>query len=581
MGAVRNQVGLRVAVLRIRDDNLALLLRIAELDHARNLGDDCETLRLSRLEELLDTRKTLGDIATRDTAGMEGSHGQLRTGLTDRLRRDDTDRLADLHRLAGRHVGAVALRANTVHALAGENRANLDRSSAGLLEDAHHSLGALRRDHAVCLDHDFAGVRIHNVLGDVAAGDSVLQTLDGLLAVHEGLDLHVRDFLALGAVHFADNEILRDIDQTSGQVARVCRTERRIRKSLAGAVCGDKVLQNVESLTEVTRDREFDRVTGRIRHQASHTGELLNLLIGTAGTGVRHHEDVVVLVETFEQILGELLIRLLPGLDNLFVAALIGRETAAEVLADLLHARLRLRDEFLLRRRNRHVGNRNRHAGNRRVLVADRLDVVQHFRRAGEAVHVDDLLENLLALLLLDEEVNLGLQRILRLRAIHKAEILRDDFIEENASGRAVLHFREHGAVRHLLREADLNLGLERNLVVRVGEQRLVRTLEEHSLALCAVALLGQVVDAEHHILRRNRDRAAVRRLQEVVRREHEEAALGLRLDRERQVDCHLVAVEVRVKCGTDERMELDCLALDQNRLEGLDAEAVQRRCAV
>ena len=79
-------------------------------------------------------RKTLGDIAARDTAGVEGSHGQLRTGLTDRLRRDDTDRLTDLHRLAGRHVGAVALRANTVHALAGENRANLDRSSAGLLE---------------------------------------------------------------------------------------------------------------------------------------------------------------------------------------------------------------------------------------------------------------------------------------------------------------------------------------------------------------------------------------------------------------------------------------------------------------
>ena len=196
-------------------------------------------------------------------------------------------------------------------------------------------------------------------------------------------------------------------------------------------------------------------------------------------------------------------------------------------------------------------------------------------------MHVDDLLENLLALLLLDEEVNLGLQRILRLRAIHKAEVLRDDFVEENASGRAVLHFREHGAVRHLLREADLNLGLERNLVVRVGEQRLVRALEEHSLALCAVALLGQVVDAEHHILRRHRDRAAVGRLQEVVRREHEEAALGLRLDRERQVDCHLVAVEVRVECGTNERVKLDCLTLDQNRLEGLDAEAVQGGCTV
>ncbi len=43
----------------------------------------------------------------------------------------------------------------------------------------------------------------------------------------------------------------------------------------------------------------------------------------------------------------------------------------------------------------------------------------------------------------------------------------------------------------------------------------------------------------------------------------------------------HLVAVEVGVEGGTDQRMELDRLALDQHRLEGLDAEAVQGRGAV
>ncbi len=38
----------------------------------------------------------------------------------------------------------------------------------------------------------------------------------------------------------------------------------------------------------------------------------------------------------------------------------------------------------------------------------------------------------------------------------------------------------------------------------------------------------------------------------------------------------HLVTVEVRVERGADERVDLDGLALDQLRLEGLDAEAVQ-----
>jgi hypothetical protein len=43
----------------------------------------------------------------------------------------------------------------------------------------------------------------------------------------------------------------------------------------------------------------------------------------------------------------------------------------------------------------------------------------------------------------------------------------------------------------------------------------------------------------------------------------------------------HLVTVEVRVERGADERVDLDGLALDQLRLECLDAKTVQRRRAV
>ena len=46
-------------------------------------------------------------------------------------------------------------------------------------------------------------------------------------------------------------------------------------------------------------------------------------------------------------------------------------------------------------------------------------------------------------------------------------------------------------------------------------------------------------------------------------------------------MDCHLDAVEVGVEGVTDQRVHLDCLALDELRLEGLDAETMQRRCAV
>ena len=43
----------------------------------------------------------------------------------------------------------------------------------------------------------------------------------------------------------------------------------------------------------------------------------------------------------------------------------------------------------------------------------------------------------------------------------------------------------------------------------------------------------------------------------------------------------HLVAVEVRVVGEADERVELDRRALHEDRLERLDPQAVQRRCAV
>ena len=59
-----------------------------------------------------------------------------------------------------------------------------------------------------------------------------------------------------------------------------------------------EVLQYVQTFTEVGLDGQLDRTTGCIRHQTTHTCQLLDLLVGTTGTGVRHHEDVVVFIQT-------------------------------------------------------------------------------------------------------------------------------------------------------------------------------------------------------------------------------------------------------------------------------------------
>ena len=43
----------------------------------------------------------------------------------------------------------------------------------------------------------------------------------------------------------------------------------------------------------------------------------------------------------------------------------------------------------------------------------------------------------------------------------------------------------------------------------------------------------------------------------------------------------HLVAVEVRVECGANERVDADRFPFDEHRLEGLNAETVQRGSAI
>ena len=107
------------------------------------------------------------------------------------------------------------------------------------------------------------------------------------------------------------------------------------------------------------------------------------------------------------------------------------------------------------------------------------------------------------------------------------------------------------------------------------------RRAERAAFALGAGLGLGQVVDAEDHVLRRHGERQAVGRRKNVVRAEHQHRGFHLRFGRKRNVHGHLVAVEVRVERGADERMDANGLAFDEHGLERLNAEAVQRRSAV
>ena len=119
------------------------------------------------------------------------------------------------------------------------------------------------------------------------------------------------------AILFADDHILRDVDQTAGQVAGVCRTQRCISQAFPSAAGGDKVFENVKALAVVRANGNLDRAARRVGNQAAHTGKLPQLTIGTTGAGIDHHIDRVIVVKVCGQLRGYLLRAVLPHLDDM------------------------------------------------------------------------------------------------------------------------------------------------------------------------------------------------------------------------------------------------------------------------
>ena len=68
----------------------------------------------------------------------------------------------------------------------------------------------------------------------------------------------------------------------------------------------------------------------------------------------------------------------------------------------------------------------------------------------------------------------------------------------------------------------------------------------------------------------------AVGRGKDIVAGEHQYPGFDLGFDRQRNMNGHLVAVEISVEGRADQRVQPDGLALDQNRFKGLDAQPMK-----
>ena len=137
------------------------------------------------------------------------------------------------------------------------------------------------------------------------------------------------------------------------------------------------------------------------------------------------------------------------------------------------------------------------------------------------------------------------------------------------------------GRVLLVERQAHLDLGVHLYGLLVVGHDDFLGGVEALVLSFCSGTYLGDIVESEHHVLRRHGDRGSVCGVEDVLRTEHQQLGLHDRGVAEREVDRHLVAVEVGVERRTCERVQLDGLSFDHAGLERLDTETVQGRCAV
>jgi hypothetical protein len=181
-----------VAAARIGDDR-----QVAKLDRA--VGGRLEARRLVELGRAAD---------------VEGPHRQLGARLTDRLRRDDADRLADIDRRTAGEIAPVALGAHAILALADQRRADAHRLDLQLVDQPRADLV----DQLAFLGDGVAGLGIDHVLDRRAAQDALAERSDSRAALDDGAHLQIVVGLA---VQIDDHAILRHVDQAAGQVTRV------------------------------------------------------------------------------------------------------------------------------------------------------------------------------------------------------------------------------------------------------------------------------------------------------------------------------------------------------------------------
>ena len=184
------------------------------------------------IAEVFDGSVHRGDVLgllfeTGRTTDVERTHRELRSGLADRLCSDDADSLADLDRIAGRKIAAVAFDADAASRFAGQGRADTDLLQAGKLNLAARSSSI----------STFALTITVPSTGSMMSSSDVQPTMRSRsLSTSSPLRMmaSAQTPLERSAILFRNDHVLSDVDEAASQVTRIGRFQMPYRRDPYG-----------------------------------------------------------------------------------------------------------------------------------------------------------------------------------------------------------------------------------------------------------------------------------------------------------------------------------------------------------
>lgn len=169
------------------------------------------------------------------TTDVERTHRQLCTRLTDGLCRDNADSLTFVDDVATRQVTTVAVRTHTKVGVTGYNGTHFH----GVNRVRFQQVTPLFVQQGVAWNQNVCGARLQNVFRGHTTQYAIAQRLFNITT----LDNRGHGDTFEGAtIVFGDDQILRNVNQTTRQITGVRRFQCGIRQTFTRTVRGDEVL---------------------------------------------------------------------------------------------------------------------------------------------------------------------------------------------------------------------------------------------------------------------------------------------------------------------------------------------------